>query len=246
MTKRVEYAGLLCLPGMFLFVFLGMFLAAGFLPPPSPSLTAEAVGAIYRNNQTGIILGMALMIVSATLFIPFFCVVADQIRRMRGAPGWLANAQVISGCLTVVLIIIPVMFFVAAAFRPERNVEITQAMNDTAWLIFTMPFGPAVLQALSLGLAVLVDQGGEDRVLPHWIAYLCFWLAFMFLPAGLIGFFKSGPFAWSGFLAFWLPIIVTAAAYAPIFLGLMRAIDRQHAVQEHSTAFQPAAMVDAR
>lgn len=227
MSKRIQYAGLMCLPGMFLFVAVGLFASARFLPPPHPSMSAAETAAMFRDNDVNIILGMALMIVSAGFFIPFFSVVADEMRKMRGAPGSLANAQIISGCLTVALIILPVMIWIATAFRPERDIEITQAMNDVGWLLFTVPFGPAVVQAASLGLAILADQGGEERILPRWMAFMCFWLALMFIPAGLIGFFKSGPFAWNGFLAFWLPIFATAIAYTPIVMGLLRTISRR-------------------
>jgi hypothetical protein len=228
LSKRIEYAGLFCLPGMFLFVALGMFASARFLPPPAPTMSAAAVAEMYRTNSSGIILGMALMVVSAALFIPFFSIVADHMRKMSGAPTSLANAQLISGTLTVVLILIPVMMFVAAAFRPERSIELTQTINDAAWLMFTMPFGPAVIQAGSVGLAILADKGGEERILPRWVGFLCLWLAFLLVPASLVGFFKSGPFAWNGLIAFWLPIFATAITYTPIFVGLLRAIGRQH------------------
>lgn len=227
--KRIQYAGLLCLPAQFLFVIVGLFASAGFLPPPLPSASAEQTAAMFQQHSVPIILGMALMVVASACFIPFFAVVADQMRRMRGAPRSLAYAQLISGCLTVVLVIIPVMMWVAAAFRPERSIELTQTINDAAWLLFTMPFGPAVVQAVSLGLAILADEGqGEERVLPRWMAYLCFWLGFMVIPAGLIGFFKSGPFAWNGILSFWLPIFALAIAFTPIIIGLFRAINRQY------------------
>jgi hypothetical protein len=40
-------------------------------------------------------------------------------------------------------------------------------------------------------------------------------------------FFKTGPFAWNGLLAFWLPISAFAVWFVVIFLVLKKAIYRE-------------------
>ena len=42
--------------------------------------------------------------------------------------------------------------------------------------------------------------------MPRWVAFLNFFVAFSFLPDPLAYFFKTGPFAWDGLLAWWVPV----------------------------------------
>lgn len=86
------------------------------------------------------------------------------------------------------------MIFMVAAFRPDRSPELTIILNDFAWIPFIVNFPPALLQCLAISGAVLTDRG-ETPVLPRWVGYYNLWTATDFIPAGLLIFFKHGPFA---------------------------------------------------
>lgn len=60
------------------------------------------------------------------------------------------------------------------------------------------------------------------------------------LPGGLVTFFKSGPFAWNGILAFWLPLTVFGIWYGVMFMLLRKAILGQVAVPLVGAAALPS------
>jgi hypothetical protein len=91
---------------------------------------------------------------------------------------------------------------IVAAFRPYRHPELTQTLNDLAWIPFVMVFSAVLVQCLAIGIAII--NGGDQDVMPRWAGYFNFWIAVLLFPAVLIPFFKTGPFAWQGALEFWL------------------------------------------
>jgi hypothetical protein len=56
-------------------------LIAGFLPPPSPSNSAELVAQTFGNDQNRIRAGMILMLVGAPFLVPFVVVLGLQMWR---------------------------------------------------------------------------------------------------------------------------------------------------------------------
>lgn len=86
--------------------------------------------------------------------------------------------------LAVIAIILPVFIFAAASYRPERNPEITQALNDLGWLPFIMNWVPAVIQALAIGFAIFGNAGAKE-VFPRWVGYYNLWSGFIFCAGAL-------------------------------------------------------------
>jgi hypothetical protein len=211
---------------MGVFVALGWWWVAEFVPPPSPAASAADIAALFKENTTAIRVGMILMIMGAGLFAPFIAVISAQIRRIEGSPPVLAYTQLLGGAMSIAIILFPTMLWTTAAFRPERDPELILLLNDAAWLIVAMTFSPGIIQNLAIGIAILGDKN-KPAVLPRWVAYLNFWVAFLVLPAGLITFFKTGPFAWDGLLAFWLPLVVFSIWFNVMFVMLLKAIKRQ-------------------
>jgi uncharacterized membrane protein YraQ (UPF0718 family) len=54
-----------------------------------------------------------------------------------------------------------------------------------------------------LAILTLADKR-PDPTYPRWFGYLNLWCGTLFVPAGLIFFFKDGPFSWNGILAWWV------------------------------------------
>jgi hypothetical protein len=127
------------------------------------------------------------------------------------------------------LFLLPGLVWTAAAFRPERPPDITQAFNDFAWIVTVMPFMLAVTQNLALGFTIISDKQPEP-IFPRWVGFFNLWVALLFLPGGLLTFFKVGPFAWNGILAFWVPACVFGPWFFVISISVMRAARRQAAL----------------
>jgi hypothetical protein len=59
------------------------------------------------------------------------------------------------------------MVMITAAFRPDRNPEVTQALHDLGWMFFTVYVSPLLVQTLAIGTAIV--GGGQQTVYPRWV-----------------------------------------------------------------------------
>lgn len=205
---------------------LGWAVIGGFLPPPSPAAEAGQIVAFYEGNTSLVRLGLLVMQTSCIFFLPWVATLTAQMKRLEAPTQVLATSQLISGTVAMLIILVPTLIWGVASFRPERNPELTLLLSDLAWLIFTMTFAPFVTQALVIGLAILGDVR-DQPLFPRWLGYLNFWTALLFLPAGLILFFKTGPFAWNGVIAFWVPVAVFFIWFIVMLLFTAKAIRRE-------------------
>src|SRR5690606_39130201 len=113
---------------MGLLVTVGWWPVAHFVPPPSPNLSAVEIADMFATNTFGIRTGLLLMLAGAGFFIPFIALISTQMRRMEHTPPVLAYTQLLGGSMSVMIIFVPIMLWTTAAFRPERNPEITQML----------------------------------------------------------------------------------------------------------------------
>jgi hypothetical protein len=190
--------------GVFCAVLFGIgLLLAGFVPPPSPSLTTAEIAALYRENANGIRGGMVLGLFGMAGWTAFVGVIAAQMRRMRTGSDLPALLQLGAGSIGVLTVMLPIMIFAAAAFRPERDPALTELLNDLGWLIIIPAFPTFIAQFGAIAMGALLDRS-EVPVFPRWTAYFNLWVALLFIPGALAYFFRSGPFAWNGLFDFWL------------------------------------------
>lgn len=212
-----------CGPAFVLVFFAGM-LIAGYLPPPGPSDPVDDVVRFYADDPTRVRVGLFLMLVSAGLIVPFVAVLAYTLRRAEGDRPLMAYVQLIAGAAGVVAVLVPVMIFMAVAFRPGRSPELTQTLSDLAWIPFIVNIPPAIVQAVSVAIVALGSRGRP--VFPRWVGYYNLWVAVLFVPGGFIAFFKTGPLAWDGVLAFWLAATVFGTWFLIMSSVLRRAVTR--------------------
>jgi hypothetical protein len=83
---------------------------------------------------------------------------------------------------------------------------LTYRLNDLAWLPFVGVVSTGVLQCLTIGAAILIDQRAQP-VFPRGVGCYNILVASTIVPAGLVVFFKQGPFAWNGLIARWLLVV---------------------------------------
>ncbi|MDE2596544.1 MAG: hypothetical protein KGL44_06685 [Sphingomonadales bacterium] len=178
-------------------------LLAGFVPPPSPSLSAAEVAAYYREHAGAIRGGMMLGLFGMAGWTAFVGVISAQMRRMQTGSDLPALLQVGAGSIGVLTVMLPIMIFAATAFRPERDPALTQLLNDLGWLIIIPAFPTFIAQFGAIALGTWRDRSPHP-VFPRWAAYFNLWMALLFVPGGLAYFFRSGPFAWDGLFDFWL------------------------------------------
>ena len=190
-------------PIAMLLFFFGL-LFSGFIPPLSPSMTQEQVVLHYQQHTTGIRVGMSLILLSGMFYAAFTAVMSGQMRRIPGVSPTLIYGQLAGGSFACLTFLVPAIFFLVTAYRPDRPASETFLMNDLAWFTLVIPWPPFMVQNFSFALGILADRRPQP-LFPRWYAYLNIWAPITFTPGALLSFFKSGPFAWNGIFVFWLP-----------------------------------------
>ena len=215
------YSGIICV-----LLFLGGLVAAGFLPPLSPSMSAAQVAAHYQAHTTGIRFGAGLIFLSSTFYVWFTAVISGQTRRIPGVHPTVINAVLAGGAFACLTFLVPALLFVVTAFRPDRSPDATLLLNDRSWIILVMPFIPFMAQFFAFAFAILSDPRPQP-LFPRWLAYFNVWAELMFTPALILPFFKSGPFAWNGVFVFWIPAAVFGAVFIVNTIWLLKAINSE-------------------
>ncbi|MEA2172028.1 MAG: hypothetical protein QOF76_5328 [Solirubrobacteraceae bacterium] len=221
MALRWQRAFAWCGPVLMVFFLLGFGPIAKFLPPPSPHDSVAHTASFYADNATRIHLGLWITTFAAALFAPWVVAITMQMRRIEGRSTPLSFLQLALGAIFVLEFIFPLMIWQAAAFRPGSSPEITARLNDLGWLMFVGVVSTGVLQAIVIGLGILFDEHDEP-VFPRWVGYVNLWCALLFMPGGLCVFFKSGPFAYNGLLAWWLLLVGFAVWMIVMSVALLR------------------------
>jgi hypothetical protein len=177
----------------------------GFIPPMSPTLPAAQVAAFYRDPAHLTLIRYSLIVFNwfGIGIIPFLTLIVTQIRRMAHQTPVLAYAYL--GCMTggPTLFFIADLFWLLAAFRPERDPELIQLFNDLAWVTFTGQVGFLIGQCVFLAVAIYLDRG-THRVFAVWVAHFNLLIAAALVPAGFVAATLTGPIAWDGLLSFWV------------------------------------------
>lgn len=204
MTRSVYRACVYSGFGCIALFFLGFWVLAGFVPPPSPAAPASEIALMFRQRHNEIRAGMIVSAFAAGLLGPWAAAVAVQLKRIEGRHSPLAYLQLGFGMLLVLEFIFPMMWQVAT-FRMERSDESIQLLNDLAWIPFEAVTSTAVIQCIAIGVAVIADPG-RPPVFPRWVGYLNIWVALAFAGGSFNVFTKDGPLAWPGVLAWWIPL----------------------------------------
>jgi hypothetical protein len=211
-------------------VALAGFVLARFLPlPPKANDTPTEVVHYYVQHLTSIRVGLMLASLGVCLVGPLLALITLQMWRIaRGGSPVLAILAAITGAVTWVMLLVPMIVLEVAAFRPGRNPETTQALHDLGWILFLTPVGPFALQGLVIAAAILTDDR-EEPLLPRWLGYLNIWVALSFVPALLAYFFKSGPFAWHGVFVFYFGVVFYGLWMLIMSVQLRASVLRWHA-----------------
>ncbi|TAM67465.1 hypothetical protein [Mycobacterium sp.] len=223
MTINSRLIGVWSAAAFFLVWAVGYMAFAQWVPPVSPALTAPQLAQLFHERSVPIRVGMALMSLGAVFYLPWTVTLASLVREIEGKPFFWAATQLAAGIVSMLTFMLPAFMWAAAAFRPERNPEITQALSDLGWLLFITPIAPFMMQYIILGIAILSDRRPRPAF-PRWAAYLQFWVSLSFVPAVIAFFAKNGPFAWNGLLVWWVPLTSFTGWFVLMIILARRAV----------------------
>ncbi|MDT5016762.1 MAG: hypothetical protein QOD39_2922 [Mycobacterium sp.] len=209
---------------------------AKLFPPLSPTASADDIATFMVDNKYWVRFGVAGAILTATIALPFLAALVLRLRRAEGHFGMLTMTQLFAATIFVPALIFPQLMLAAAAFRPEdRSPELTQLLNDVFWLWFIGIVGTIVVQNLTLAVASFTDTA-DPPTFPRWYGYLNLWVATLSLPGCVVVVFNSGPLAWNGVFAFYIPGLVLVTWIFATTYVMTRSISAQQEAEKAPAA----------
>lgn len=217
------------------FMFLGM-IVAGWLPVPSPDMSAAEVVAMYEEKQDRIRFFSMMNLISAGWSCMWVAAISSQLRRIESgrSPMW-TYLQLGAGVCSSFLFCVQAITWTVAAYRPGRNPEITQAFHDMAFLWFLMPFVFATVGCFAIACCVLEDRS-RDPIYPRWVGYANLFFALGFPMAMFTTYAKTGPLAWNGLFPWWIPVVDYTLWSIVMCWATHRASNRQWAEERDAMA----------
>jgi hypothetical protein len=192
-------------PALTLLFAIGLIPLARFFPPPSPGRSAASIADLYTDHLTAVRIGCVVMSIAMALIAPWGVTLAMTMRRTERGMPVLTAIQLVSVAVCTMCAVMLTMVWGTAAFRPGHlSPDTTRMLNDFAWFLFLFDWAPFTVWVATFGVAVLLDETGTC-LYPRWVGYMSLWMAFLFVPAALIIFFKSGAFAFNGVIAMYVP-----------------------------------------
>lgn len=111
------------------------------------------------------------------------------------------------------------------------------------WFMFVGLVGPLITQVVILAFCVFIDRR-QVPSFPRWFGYFNIWYAVLGVPGCAIYLFKTGPLAWNGIFAFWIPLTVFCIWWIVTAIMLTQAVDVEAAERKARAAnreWEPAA-----
>jgi len=186
----------------------GVLLFARMIPVNSPLRSATEVVGEYQAHETGIRVGMALVMFGGAMMLTWGAALATLTRRAAPRHPILFHIQMAAAVTAGMNGVMLCLTGALASFRAgEVSEEITLVLNDLFWLLWVFPGATFEIWCIAAGTAILLD--GRDRpVFPRWSGYFSLLVAFSFLPGFLGIFAKEGVLAYNGLLPWWIPTVL--------------------------------------
>jgi hypothetical protein len=200
----------------------------GFVPPMSPKASAAEVAAFYRDHLSRVRYSMILFNWFCVALIPILMLIVERMRGMAHRTPVMRYCVIGVAGAAPIAFLTSTVFWLIAAFRPDRAPDLTLLCNDLAWITFTC--GVPFLIALCAFLAIAIGFDDQARpVFPRWVARFNVLIAVLLVPAAFAGLTLSGPLAWNGFVSFWVRNVAIAVWIIVMAVALKQSMDREGA-----------------
>jgi len=196
-----------------------------FIPATSPADDPQAIADFYLRHTTALRIDTVILMLTGGFWATWGAAIATFIKRMeKGSLMTFTTVALVGG--GYVFFEFVALFWGVAAFRPgELDPQITTTLHDLGWFSVLFDWPPFALFNVVLAITILRDKSPVPT-LPRWVAYMSLWCACIFIPAGAIIFFKTGPLAYNGALALYIPLGVFFIWMCGFTVGVLQAIAR--------------------
>ena len=219
-------------PGMLVGTVLLWGILGQNIPPYSAALDAHTFAGQYLDHIYSIRSGMIGTLAIMPLYFIWGLAITKVMEQVEQDNNILSQLQLWGAGFTTVVFYVACGIWLAGTYRPEAySPETQQLLYDAGWIVFDMPFALTTMQMVAMGACFLTDRRTEPLV-PKWVCWLSIWAGFSFFLEVMMPWFKTGPFARSGTLNYWIEFtaffVYMAATSAYIIVAAAR-LEREHA-----------------
>jgi hypothetical protein len=187
---------------------IGWLGIAHFWAPARADLTAAATKTWFtQTHHAGVLVGCSIFYIAAGLLTPGSIAMACMLSRIEGRRPLWSLTMGVCGVFISLIIFFNCCAWIVAAYRKESGADVIQGWYDWSWFAFLLGWIYLTIEMVASALVELMDNRAEPMV-PRWFSWATLAGAITIFFAAGPAFFKSGPFAYHGLLAFYLPVAV--------------------------------------
>ncbi|MGQ0625467.1 MAG: hypothetical protein ACT4PP_12565 [Sporichthyaceae bacterium] len=219
---------------------IGWLGIAHFILPAEANLTAEETKEWFTDtHRTGVILGCTIFYIAAGLLTPGSIAFGISLSKIEGRhPVW-SYTTAVCGVFISLIIFFNCCAWIVAAYRPENSADIIQAWNDWAWFAFLLGWIYLSIEMVASAIVELLDNRSRPMI-PRWLTWYTLAGAVTIFFAAGPAFTKSGPFAYHGLLAFYVPVVIWGSYITLTTYFMIKELDRVESVGANEDAVTAA------
>ena len=224
---RTQKIGLYC---NFIFVALtaiGWLGVAHFWAPAPANLGLDATKTWFtETHHWGTIVGCTIFYIAAGLLTPGSIQFGIMLSKIEGRYPLMSITTGISGVFISLIIFFNCCAWIVAAYRPETSADVIQSWYDWAWFAFLLGWIYLTIEMIATGIVELMDSRPRPMV-PRGFTWFTFAGGVTIFFAAGPAFVKSGPLAYHGLLAFYLPVVIWATYIVMTTWYMLKELERQ-------------------
>lgn len=233
-TASTQRVMVWCTPVFFCLYGLGFLGFARWVPPPAPWLSMNEVAAVYAAGATSIKVAGMLLCFASPFILPIFVVLYIHMRRIEGRHGPLALVQLGMAIALVLEFVVAAIMIMGIAYRPGHSPDVVSAVNDIIWMDLVGISGTAFVGWVAIGWCILQDRRPVP-IFPRWYGYLNLFVAIAVCGGTWCVLFRTGPLAWNGIIAYWLPLAVWIP-WCGLSIWMLLRVIKQQEIEESDRA----------
>jgi hypothetical protein len=216
---------------------------AHFWAPARADLGLDATKAWFtETHRWEVLVGCSLFYIAAGLLTPGSIAMGMMLSRIEGKYPLWSFTTAVCGVFISLIVFFNCCAWIVAAYRKDTGADVIQSWSDWAWFAFLLGWIYLTLEMVATGIVELMDDRTEPMV-PRWFTWLTLAGGLTIFFAAGPAFFKSGPFAYHGLLAFYLPVTIWGLYIAGTTWFMVKELERARddvAVPEAIAVVHPA------
>jgi hypothetical protein len=187
--------------------------------------TKEWFSVTYKWDT---IIGCTIFYIAAGLLPPGSIQFGLMLAKIEGRRPVMSITTAVCGIFISLIIFFNCCAWIVAAYRPETAADVIQSWYDWSWFAFLLGWIYLSIEMISTAVVELMDNRPQPMI-PRWLTWATLFGALATLGAAGPAFFKSGPFAYHGLLAFYVPVVVWGGYISATTFYMLKELKREAA-----------------